>query len=141
MFKIVLDTNVLVSALLRSQSVPAFILSLILQGRVTLCVSKDIFAEYRGVLARKKFRQLNQTKVQQLLTILEKQALWVTPQKRFYVIKVDPEDNKFLECAFASQADNLITGNIKHFFMKRFYHTMILTPREFLELFARTMSK
>jgi len=141
MFKIVLDTNVLVSALLKDQSIPAFILSLILQERGTLCVSKDIFTEYKGVLAGKKFRQLNQTKVQQLLTILEKQALWVAPQRRFYVIKVDPEDNKFLECAFISRADVLVTGNIKHFSMKKFYRTMILTPRGFLELAARTMSK
>ncbi|MBW2368056.1 MAG: putative toxin-antitoxin system toxin component, PIN family [Deltaproteobacteria bacterium] len=137
MLRIVLDTNVLISALLKPDSNPAIIVSLILDGRVILCLSSEILAEYKGVLKRNKFKSLNQAKVKQFLQEIEKKALWVEPRESVKIIKADPEDNKFLECAQAAQADYLVTGNIKHFSFKKFKSTKITTPYNFLNIMAK----
>lgn len=135
--KIVLDTNVLISALLKSRSNPAIIVSLIIDGRVILCLSPGIMAEYQGVLKRPKFKALNQTAVKKLLHALEKKAVWVEPEETIKKIAVDPADNKFLECAVEARADYLVTGNTKHFSFKKFKSTKIVTPVEFLNVIAK----
>ncbi|MDD5641907.1 MAG: PIN domain-containing protein, partial [Syntrophales bacterium] len=65
---------------------------------------------------------------------LKKAAVWVDPKVPVNVVKMDPADNKFLECALACQADFLITGNTKHFSFKEFHQTKVVGPGEFLEL-------
>lgn len=135
MLKVVLDTNVIVSALLKSYSIPALIVSLVLQKNIKLCLSQDIFGEYQEVLARDKFKKLEKEKVGKLLDNLKTQALLVKPAMPVNLIKKDPADNKFLECAQSSKADYLITGNTKHFPMGSFRETKILTPAEFSAIF------
>ncbi|HOI95705.1 MAG TPA: putative toxin-antitoxin system toxin component, PIN family [Syntrophobacter fumaroxidans] len=139
MLKIVLDTNVLVSALLKADTPPELIVSLIGQSLVTLCVSKPIVAEYREVLSRRKFRKLDRAKVKKLLSRLESRAQWVTPRVPVEIIETDPEDNKFLECALESEADFLITGNTRHFPFEKFHHTRIVSPGEFIHFVARIL--
>ena len=115
MLRVVVDTNVIVSALLKAESGPALIVSLILNEEIELCLSEEIYKEYREVLARDKFKQLDQASVKRLLEELRICAAWIKPKISLSAIKSDPEDNKFLECAFAAEADFLITGNTKHF--------------------------
>ncbi len=62
MLRVVLDTNVLVSALLKPDSLPELVVSLILGKRVRLCLSHPIFTEYQEVLGRKKFQKLDPEK-------------------------------------------------------------------------------
>ena len=69
MIRIVLDTNVIISALLKEDSAPALILSLVLDGHVQLCMTEEIFAEYTGVLLREKFKSLDQASVKKALAI------------------------------------------------------------------------
>ena len=138
MFKLVIDTNVLVSALLKAQSKPALVLSLILNGYCTLCLSREIFTEYEEVLSRDKFAALDQAKVKELLALLKKQALWVEPK-----ISVDAAgeeaDNALLECGVEAKADFLVTGNIRHF-PRRFSSLVIITPDRFLSLMAKVFT-
>lgn len=138
MFKVVLDTNVLVSALLKNRSLPAFILALVRRKQVALCLSKEIFAEYEGVLNRDKFGLIRK-EVGQLLVNLKKEALWVVPKERIDTIVQDPEDNKFIECACEAGADYLITGNTRHFPFKKFRTIKIVSPREFIEVTLTTI--
>lgn len=138
MLKIVLDTNVLVSALLKDKSLPAFILAMARQKLITVCLSKGIFEEYEAVLNREKFRSIRK-EVGPLLTSLRKGAVWVSPKERIEEIVDDPEDNKFLECAHESQADYLITGNTKHFPFKKFRKTRIVSPKDFIETAIKTI--
>ena len=77
MLKVVIDTNVLVSALLKPDSVPELILSLILEGEMVLCLSEPIATEYEEVLKREKFKKLDPKKVKALLSRLQSQARWV----------------------------------------------------------------
>jgi len=132
MLKVVIDTNVLVSALLKDNSPPAFILALLRKKKMTLCLSKAIFEEYRSVMNREKFLHIRSA-VAPLLLSLKKGCLLVEPKIRIDVITADPADNKFLECAQATQADFLITGNTKHFPFKKFRNTRIVSPNEFIE--------
>lgn len=139
MIKIVLDTNVLVSALLKPGSTPELIISMIRQKQILLCLSKDIFAEYSEVLNRDKFKGLDRKKVKELLSKLKKDAMWIEPHASVDVIKADPDDNRFLECTLEARADFLVTGNIHHFSFKKFHGTQITTPRKFLYIMAKAL--
>lgn len=140
MLTLVVDTNIVVSALLKPQGNPALIISLVLRKKCRLCLSKEIFTEYEEVLSRDKFRNLDQTKVKELISLLKKNALWVRPTVSIDGIARDQADRAFLACALETKADFLITGNIQHFPIKKFHHTLIVTPSEFLELVTRSMA-
>ena len=139
MSKVIIDTNILISGLLKPKSDPSLILSLIEQKIITLCLSEAIFMEYEEVLARDKFKHLDHEKVQEFLLQLKKNAQWVMPRTPVDVIKNDKADNMFLECALESKADFLITGNIKHFTLKKFHDTRIIVPKDFINIIAKLL--
>lgn len=141
MLKIIIDTNVIISALLKPNSNPALIVSLALSGRVPFYLSNDIWDEYQGVLARDTFKVLGRRKIKKFLAQLKKKAKWVSPQEPARVITVDPEDNKFLEAAQEAQADFVITGNTKHFPFKKFKKSRIVTPAEFLDIVVLALTE
>jgi len=126
-----MDTNVLVAALWKENSLPAFILARIRKGKIRLCFSKEIFEEYEEVLQREKFHQIKR-EVAPLLTSFRKGSLLVKPKGKITEAN-DPDDNNFLECALEAKADFLITGNIKHFPYKRLHRTRIVSPRDFID--------
>ncbi|MBI4676689.1 MAG: putative toxin-antitoxin system toxin component, PIN family [Elusimicrobia bacterium] len=113
MIRVVLDTNVLVSAILNPQSAPARVLDMAADGTVELVLSPAIVAEYELVLSRRKFR-LSPPFVGTILGSLRKVAAVIVPSEPIRACK-DPSDDKFLECAVASGAAFLITGNQRHF--------------------------
>jgi putative PIN family toxin of toxin-antitoxin system len=132
MLKLVIDTNVVISALLKAESNPALMMSLILRGNCIVCVTEKIFVEYEEVSTRGKFKKLDQASVKEFLSRLRRKALWVVPKVTVDGVTKDPDDNAFLECALESKADFLITGNIHHFPEKKFHNTSIVTPGEFV---------
>ena len=138
MIRVVVDTNVIVSALLKAGSDPALIVSLILGEEITLCLSEEIWKEYGGVLARNKFARLDRASVAEFLDRLKASALWVEPRIKVNRIKEDPADNAFLECALAAEAHFFITGNRKHFSFPKFRKCRIVSPREMLILLVGT---
>ncbi len=138
--KVILDTNIIISAFLKAESNPALILVLGLEGSLTVCLSETIWQEYRGVLRRKKFQGLDQESLEKILSVIKQQALWVSPRIAVNILSRDPADNKFLECALESQADYLITGNTRHFPLKKFHSTQIINPRHFIDLIGKAIS-
>lgn len=141
MLKVVVDTNVLVSALIKPKSNPGLIVSLLLEKQLKLCATPEILKEYQEVFSYDKFKGLDQNKVKNFLKRLKKDALIVNPSVSVNIIKEHPADNKFLECAIEAKADFLITGNKKHFPFKSYYHTYILTPQSFLYIIAKLLLK
>ncbi len=133
MLILVLDTNVVVSALLKPESLPALILSLILQNNCRLCLSKEIYTEYKEVLARDKFKDLDQAGVSKLLATLRKHSLWVEPKPAKDNPVKDAADKMFIECALSAKAAFIVTGNKKHFPGEKVKGTKIVTPREFID--------
>ena len=132
MQKVILDTNVIISALL-SPGVPAQILErLIIERRVRLCISEKILAEYVEVLDRPKFNRFPefQQKAVVVLNIIKETAEPFAPEQKIDLIK-DKSDNVFLELAVESTADFIITGNAKDFNMDKIGSTKIVSPREY----------
>jgi uncharacterized protein len=131
--RLVLDTNILVSAALKPQGLQRTVLVLALTRPARLYISRPILEEYQQVLARPRF-QIRKSRQQQFLQLLKNRAHWIEPSRRLDVTP-DPADNIFLECAEAARADYLVTGNMRHFplFWRQ---TKIITPREFLTLAA-----
>jgi uncharacterized protein len=130
MIRVVLDTNIIVSALLQPLGPPAHIFVLTLGGAFQLCVSATIYAEYEEVISRERLQRSQDVIASTLLAVREK-GLWVRPGERVRVC-TDPDDDVFLECAQAAQADYLVTGNIKHF-PTSWGNTRIVTARWLLD--------
>ena len=131
--RLVVDTNIIVSAALRPDGLQRTVLLLAITKPARLYVSAAILSEYRVVLSRREL-QIRKGLQQQLLQLIRRRTHWVTPARRLRVT-TDPCDNIFLECADAARADYLVTGNTRHFprFWKR---TKVITSREFLSLVA-----
>ena len=133
MFKVILDTNIIISAAHNPAGKPALVLSIALSQEtelVSMYISKEVWEEYQEVITRDKF-QNNQRNLKSFYRN-EKQARMVKPAVTVSVIKIDPADNRILECASAAAADYLVTENIKHFPFKKFQNTRIVSPQEFL---------
>lgn len=130
MIRLVLDTNVLISALLQPYGVPAQIFLMAMGGVIQLCISGGVYAEYEEVIRRPRFRLREDVIASALYSIREK-GVWVRPTVAVHAC-LDEDDDIFLECAQASEAAYLVTGNTKHF-PDFWYATRIVTPRAFLE--------
>jgi putative PIN family toxin of toxin-antitoxin system len=128
--RIVLDTNVLVSALLTPLGPPAQILGLTLVGELTAAYDPRILAEYREVLRRREFG-FSRRHVADILDALERGGLPVTARPLLARLP-DPADEPFLEVAAAAQAW-LVTGNMRHFPPGRRGGVVVLSPRECLD--------
>lgn len=131
MIRVVLDTNIVVSALLQPLGPPAQVFQLAIGGAIEFCVSGDIYAEYEEVIRRPRFQRADEVIAGLLQTIREK-ARWIRPREQVRICS-DPDDDMFLECAQAAQAEYLVTGNLKHF-PASLGGTRVVTPKWLLEL-------
>jgi len=129
---VVLDTNTVVSALLFSGTASR-VVSLWQSRRITVLVSKAILEEYLRVLAYPKF----QLSDQEIRALVEEELLpfveTIRVRRRLAVVRRDPEDDKFLECAVAGRAQYLITGDRDLRELDSYRGTTILTVGEFLK--------
>lgn len=127
----VLDTNVLISAMLKWSSVPGIILEFALQGVITPVLNEQIVDEYREVLMREKFH-LTEEIVNDIISTLEDTGEYVDPEQTDISL-TDPDDVIFYEVVMEKRKGNdayLVTGNMRHFPVKPF----IVTPREMLDI-------
>ncbi len=131
--RLVMDTNVLISAALKPAGLQRTVFLLAITKPARWYVSTPILEEYSEVLSRPEL-QIRRGLRQQFLQLIKSHRYIVAPT-RHLEITPDPDDNMFLECADAARADYLVTGNQKHF--PRFWkNTKIITPREFIGLTA-----
>src|SRR5579885_1925053 len=133
--RVVLDTNIIVSALVAPRGSSAAVLLLALSNRFEMCISPPVLAEYDGVLQRPRFDRLDRRIVRDTLAKIREVARLVHPT-RTLAISPDEADNRFYECAEAAHAEYLVTGNKRHF-PRGQGSTAVVTPREFLELVTR----
>jgi uncharacterized protein len=131
MIRVVLDTNVVVSALLSPAGFEERVFKLGLHGHVQLYISSPLLAEYERVLSSPKLG-LNSRSIRSALVRIRRAAHNVDPKQRLTVCRQDEDDNRVLECAHAAGADFLITGNKRHF-PARWKQTFIVNARQFLE--------
>jgi putative PIN family toxin of toxin-antitoxin system len=136
--RLVIDTNVLVSAAIKPAGLQRTVFLTAISKPARLYVSHPILAEYNEVLACSELRIRKGLRLQ-LLQLIKNHGHTVAPTRRLEVA-TDPADNIFLECADAARADYLVTGNQKHF--PRFWKkTKVVTPREFVSLAAPHLVK
>lgn len=132
MIKIIIDTNILVSAQLDFDSASALILGAVFSNKAQLFVSNFILTEYENVLKRTKFG-LSTKRIKRLISKIKRNSISVVSVARINRVK-DEADNRFLECALAAEADFIITGNKNHFYFSEFRGIKIVSPREFIEI-------
>jgi putative PIN family toxin of toxin-antitoxin system len=129
---IVLDTNVIVSGILKPFSKAASILRLVADGTIQLAYDLRLLSEYRDVLGRSQFN-FPKGNMDAFLAQIEEEGFLVSGRP-LEIHLPDPDDEPFLEVALAGKVEALVTGNKRHFPMSRKYGKVrILSPNEFLE--------
>ena len=108
---IVLDTNCLLQAL-PSNSPFHKIWTEVLDGRICLCVNTDILEEYEEILARKTTPEIARNIVDAIANLST--TIFQNTYVHFELLPADSDDNKFVDCAVASDAEYIVT-NDKHF--------------------------
>ena len=133
-YYVVIDTNVIVSALLKWDSVPGCLLELTFEGKITPVLNFAILAEYKNVLSRDKFG-FTEDIVDDIIRSIEMSAIFVDEEKKEINLP-DEKDKMFYEVVMEKRKNEnayLVTGNIKHFPKKPF----IVTPRQMLEIILK----
>jgi len=131
--RLVIDTNILVSAALKPDGLQRTVFLLAITKPARLYVTDAILAEYRDVLSRPELK-IRKGLREQLLQLVRNHARVVSSARPLRIAR-DPGDDKFLECADAARADYLVTGNQRHF--PQFWKTTkIITSREFISIVA-----
>lgn len=129
----VIDTNVLVSAMLKWDSVPGNIMELVFTGCIVPVVNEEIVTEYREVLKRPKFHFTDGI-ISDVLENIERRAVYIDMVMSAVQEELpDPKDQVFYEVVIEERKTEdayLVTGNLKHFPKK----TFIVTPREMLDM-------
>jgi putative PIN family toxin of toxin-antitoxin system len=123
---VILDTNIIISALLSPHGLPAKILNLVLGGKLTIIYDNHILAEYVEVLNRDKFK-LDKESVNLIVDFVTKDGEYVMAELQ-KIQFTDEDDKAFYEVFKSGGVDYLVTGNKKHFPNEK----GIVTVREFL---------
>jgi uncharacterized protein len=125
LIKAVIDTNVLVSALLSPAGSPAKVFDHVLNGNVVMCCDSRVIEEYQEVLLRPKFA-FDKKMVRQVVDFIINSCISIVPVPIVDAFE-DENDKMFYEIAKTCGA-YLVTGNVRHFPGE----PMIITPQEFL---------
>lgn len=132
MHKIVIDTNILVSAILSKSYPYSIIHDLIFQEKVISFTSDSVLSEFYSVIEYPKFKKYSGfiLNAKNVVDGLFRFSILVQPTVFVDVLK-DKSDNKFLDVALSCRADFLITGNSKDFTFKSFENTRIISPEAY----------
>ncbi len=128
--KIVLDTNVLISAIFFGGA-PFQILEAWQESKIQICLSKEIIKEYQrvGIQLSNKYPSVN------IKPIIEMLSIWgnvVETEGISVNICEDPDDNKFIECAIACNANIIVSGDKHLLKVSGHKNIRVLKPRGFI---------
>jgi putative PIN family toxin of toxin-antitoxin system len=129
--RLVLDTNIVISAAIKPEGLQRTVLLLALTKPAQFYVTRPILEEYRDILARPELK-IRRGLQQQFLQLIKNRSRLVKPS-RLPQLTADSDDNMFLECADAAGADYLITGNPRHF-PRSWKNVKVVASREFVTL-------
>lgn len=136
---VTIDTNVIFSALYSNRGASHYILRLILDEKIRLALSPQVYFEYQDVLKRKETLEKINLTPEDVDDILDLIALLAKKHSIYFLLRpnlIDENDNMIFECAFASNSDYLITSNIRDFknVELKGFGFQIITPAEFYKL-------
>jgi putative PIN family toxin of toxin-antitoxin system len=133
--RIVLDANVLVSALISSKGAPAKIVADWQEDEFEVAISPPILHELDRALHYPKLQErhhLSEQQIRHFLHLLARQTVVVAPPQRLTVIEIDPDDNRYLECALAALAEVIVSGDRHLLTLGEYEGIQILSPAGFL---------
>jgi putative PIN family toxin of toxin-antitoxin system len=143
MIRVVIDTNVFISATFLPHSKPAKIINWIRGGEIVWVTSLEILEEITRVLLSPRVKKRHGLTAQQITKVLEGliQGAEITPGTSRANASRDPADNKFLACAVEGQADYLVSGDKDLTDLKTYQDIPIVSPAAFLEIMDRAQHK
>lgn len=127
----VIDTNVIVSSMLRHNSIPGKITDLVVEETIIPLLNDEILEEYYEVLTRNKFG-FSELSINQLMQTLKTNSIFLTREQTIEDF-IDKDDVVFYEIVMSARNKldaYLVTGNVKHYPMKSF----VVTPKEMLDI-------
>ncbi len=133
--KVVIDTNVFVSSFFGGN--PRKVIDLWKKGDITICLSPAILEEYVNVLRRLGLEE--EPEIGELIDLFAKgyHLLFITKTPSLRIVRKDPADDKFIECAVSLKAEAIVTGDKRLKAIKDYMGINILSPEEFLSFFRR----
>jgi putative PIN family toxin of toxin-antitoxin system len=131
---VVLDTNVLVSSLLSQKSWPAKILDLIMDDLIQVAYDDRILGEYEEVLSRPELH-IPPPRMFAVIDHIELTGKFVASEPLPPEGYTDPDDAMFAEVFITSNADALITGNLRHYKPLLKHKALVLSPVQFMAKF------
>ncbi len=131
MVSAVIDTNVLVSALIHDGKPRKLLLELL--NRHTVILSRQMLAEFADVAGRDKFHVAG-SQVERFLSIMVKMAKIVPDNALFKEVASDPDDDVVLNAAYTGKADYIVTGDKHLLTLNNFKKTKIVTVNQMLEI-------
>lgn len=138
--RLVIDTNIFI-AIIGRKSPFRWIFDCLIQGKIKLCVSNEILFEYREMLARKTNEEVAENVIEflSISPFVEKTEIYFN----FRLISNDADDNKFVDCAIAANAEYLVS-NDRHFQPLKtidFPKVAILKLQEFEEKYKKQLTQ
>jgi putative PIN family toxin of toxin-antitoxin system len=129
--RVVIDTNIFVSSFFGGN--PRKVIDLWKTGEITLCLSPGIIEEYLAVLRRMGLEQ--EPEIGELIDLFAKEIhlLFTAKTPPLKVVRADPADDKFIECAVALKAEAIITGDKSLKEIRNYMGIKILSARDFLK--------
>lgn len=134
MIKIVIDTNILISALGWKEGNPRKILKLCIEGKCLMITSPDLINEFISVMGRPKFDFISKEEKNEFILHLFQVSYLVEPKSKIDKIKQDPMDNIVLEAALEGKVNYIVSGDSHLLDLKRFRNIKIISTKNFLDL-------
>ena len=134
--RVVIDTNVFISAIIGQFGYPYKIINeIVFTGEIVMCLSPQLLKEYEEVSGRERFANKFPgfpERAKKLIKALKNIAIMVEPNEVITIISDEP-DNRVLEVAVAANAQAIVTGNTSDFSFEEFRGIKIKSPKDFYE--------
>lgn len=130
----VIDTNVIVSSMLKADSIPGLIIQLIYENTITPLLNEEILEEYIEVLTRNKFN-IPEEKIRKEISTIKEKSIFLERERCLEEL-IDKDDVVFFEIVMSARNTMdayLITGNMKHYPIRNY----IVTPREMIDIIEK----
>ena len=130
----VIDTNVIVSSMLKTNSIPGLIVKLIYENTIIPSLSEEILEEYVEVLTRNKF-DISEDQIQREIATIKEKGILLKREQCLEDL-IDKDDIVFFEIVMSARNTMdayLVTGNMKHYPIRNY----IVTPKEMIEIIEK----
>ena len=135
--RVVLDTNIYISALISDKGNPAAIINSWLSGQFDILISQPISDELLRVTSyeriQNKYRKVKEARLE-FAELIAKQGVWIEPVKKLSVVTRDESDNIYVECAVEGVAQYIVSGDEHLLALSEFQGIIVLSPASFVTL-------